>query len=65
MHGKPRDQDFSEAYGCISPCFPLKPVGVLLEPGFLDGKIGEAWIPANLATIGESVADGIHAWANR
>lgn len=63
--GQARDEDLSEAYGCISACYLLKPVGLLIEPGFLDGALGVDWIPGNLDAIGVAIADGIHEWASR
>ena len=61
--GQARDEDYSEAYGCIAPCYALRPVGLLLEPGFLDGLLGAAWLPANPEAIGRAIAEGIDAWA--
>ena len=62
--GQPRDEDLSEAFGCISAAYALKPVAILLEPGFIDGALGSAWLaePANVRSVGVALADGIHKW---
>ena len=62
--GQPRDEDLSEAFGCISAAYALKPVAILLEPAFIDGALGSAWLAgaANVRAIGVALADGIHKW---
>jgi hypothetical protein len=61
-NGTPRDRDLTEAYNCISACYALRPVGLLLEAGFLDGLLGADWLPANGADLGVALAAGIDAW---
>lgn len=63
--GQPRDEDLSEAFACISTAYALKPVALLLEPGFIDGPAGAPWLSqrANLLALGAALADGIHTWS--
>lgn len=61
--GQARDEDLSEAWGCISACYALRPVGLLLEPGFIDGAAGAAWLREHVESVGVALAAGIHAWS--
>lgn len=63
--GQPRDEDLTEAFGCISAAFLLKPVAILLEPGMINGIAGPKWLgdPANVRAVGVALADGIHKWS--
>lgn len=63
--GQPRDGDLSEAFACIEAAYSLKPVAILLEPAFIDGALGSAWLgdAANVRALGVALADGIHKWS--
>jgi N-acetylmuramoyl-L-alanine amidase len=40
-----------------------KAPALCFEPGFLDGLVGESWLPANAEKLGVALARGIAAWA--
>jgi hypothetical protein len=62
---QPRDEDFSEALACIAACYALRPVGILLEPGFLTGPKGRTLIGEDryLRDLSAQLAFGIDRWA--
>lgn len=64
--GQPRDEDLTEAFGCIAAAYPLKPVALLLEPAFIDGALGLGWLSnrGNLDVLGAALAAGIHVWGS-
>lgn len=60
-NGRPGDEG-EAPYACIHGCYPLRPVGLLLEPGFIDRPAHRLYLLANPGPVGEAIARGVHTW---
>lgn len=64
VHVKPasKDNEWKHAYNCISGVYEGSPIGVCMEPFFVDQTAHQG---LDLRTVGYAIADGIHAYLVR
>lgn len=60
-NGIPGDEG-ERPFACIGGCYPLRPVGLLLELGFIDRPAHVSYLLGNVGVVAEALARGIHTW---